>query len=212
MSSRASLPTDMPSTRRLLVASAGACVVATMILIVAVLPAEYGIDPLGTGAALGLIREDTVAQPPVAADGDPLVPQQRGPAAEYGAHHRTDTVTFELGPFEYLEYKYRLAQGATLVYSWEASEAVVHDFHGAPADGGAEVSLDKATKARGAGSLTAAFAGMHGWYWENQGWNAVTIRLTSAGFFAGAIESRSNRTQVAHDPVPALGPVRLPGK
>jgi hypothetical protein len=199
-------PADLPSTRRLLAASGAACVVAVMILLVAVLPAEYGIDPLGTGSALGLIREGTVAaQPSGGADGDALAPQQRGPSSEYGTDHRTDTVTFDLGPYEYLEYKYRLVQGATLVYSWQASEAVVHDFHGAPADGGPEVSLDKTTKARGSGSLTAAFTGMHGWYWENPGWNPITIRLSSAGFYAGAIESRSNRTQRTHEPVPALG-------
>lgn len=194
---------SLPSVRRLVLATAGACAVAMVILVAAVLPAEYGVDPLGTGSALGLLRGAGPETPPAAgAAGDALVPLVRGPSAEYGSTHRTDTVEFDLGPYEYLEYKYRLAQGATMVYSWQASAAVMHDFHGAPGDGGPEVSLDKSTRARGSGSLTAPFAGLHGWYWENPGWTPITIRLTSAGFYDGALESRSNRTQRTHAPAP----------
>ena len=187
----------VPSTRSLVKASAIACGAALIILFAAVLPAEYGIDPLGTGAALGLVRDDGTADTPPPADG--LVPVSRGPAAAFGAAYRTDVVTFDLGPYEYLEYKYRLAEGATMVYAWEASADVVHDFHGAPADGSAEVSIDSATRRRDAGSLAAPFDGMHGWYWENPGWDPIVIRLTSAGFYAHGLESRSNRTQRVHD-------------
>jgi hypothetical protein len=190
---------DVPTTRRLVLASSAACAAAVVILFAAVLPAEYGIDPLGTGAALGLVRDDVsdAASVPVA---DGLVPVLRGPAAAFGTEYRTDAVTFELGPYEYLEYKYRLATGATMVFAWEASAEVLHDFHGAPADGSPEVSIDNAARQRDAGSLAAPFDGMHGWYWENQGWDPITIRLTSAGFYADALESRSNRTQRRHEP------------
>lgn len=203
----------MPSGRRLAMATIAAVAVAMVVLVGAVLPAEYGIDPLGTGSALGLLHDDAAGTAPLTrVGGDPLVPQPRGPADEYGAEHRTDTVEFALGPYEYLEYKYRLAQGATMVYSWQASDAVIHDFHGAPSDGGSEVSVDRSTRARGAGSLTAAFAGMHGWYWENPGWTPITIRLSSAGFYGGALESRSNRTQRVHDPLPVFVPADPAGK
>lgn len=196
---------SLPSVQRLLIATAVAGAVAMVILVAAVLPAEYGVDPLGIGSALGLLRSDASETPPAAGvAGDALVPQLRGPSAEYGSTHRTDTVEFVLGPYEYLEYKYRLAQGATMVYSWQASAAVIHDFHGAPGDGGPEVSIDRSTRARGSGSLTAPFAGLHGWYWENPGWTPITIRLTSAGFYNGALESRSNRTQRTHEPAPVL--------
>jgi len=42
------------SRPRILKATAVALVVATALLFIAVLPAEYGIDPLGTGRMLGL--------------------------------------------------------------------------------------------------------------------------------------------------------------
>ena len=43
-----------PSRRRILTATAVAFVTAVVVLVTAVLPAEYGIDPLGTGKMLGL--------------------------------------------------------------------------------------------------------------------------------------------------------------
>jgi hypothetical protein len=185
------------------VATIAALMGALVVLVVAVLPAEYGVDPLGTGSALGLMRGE-IADVPVVPDGEGLTPVPRGPAADYGADHRTDLVRFELGAYEYLEYKYRLAEGATMVYSWHATAAVLHDFHGAPVDGGPEISLDASTRERGAGSLVAAYPGLHGWYWENPGWTPITITLASAGFYGGALESRSNRTQRTHDPTPVL--------
>ena len=42
------------STKTLLKASFGALVLAIVILVLAVLPAEYGIDPTGVGKSLGL--------------------------------------------------------------------------------------------------------------------------------------------------------------
>ncbi len=42
--------------KKLAVATVFAVVVAAVILVVAVLPAEYGIDPLGIGGALGLTQ------------------------------------------------------------------------------------------------------------------------------------------------------------
>jgi len=44
---------EAPSARTLGKACATAVLAAAVILVVAVLPAEYGIDPLGTGRALG---------------------------------------------------------------------------------------------------------------------------------------------------------------
>ena len=48
-------PTAAPSTGRLALATVLALGVAFIILFTTVLPAEYGIDPLGTGKALGLM-------------------------------------------------------------------------------------------------------------------------------------------------------------
>src|SRR5436190_1324509 len=45
---------ETPSRARIAAATMVAALVAAVVLLVAVLPAEYGVDPLGTGKALGL--------------------------------------------------------------------------------------------------------------------------------------------------------------
>lgn len=51
-------PPPPPSIRTLALATLGAALVAALVLVVAVLPAEYGVDPTGLGARLGLTRLD----------------------------------------------------------------------------------------------------------------------------------------------------------
>lgn len=62
----------LPSTAKLLKATAIAAAVAGVLLVTTVMPAEYGIDPTGVGAALGLTTlaaidadDDTAAPPPL---------------------------------------------------------------------------------------------------------------------------------------------------
>jgi hypothetical protein len=43
------------SIKKLSLAALGAVLIAALVFVGAVLPAEYGIDPLGTGDALGLL-------------------------------------------------------------------------------------------------------------------------------------------------------------
>jgi len=204
-------PSELSSAKRLTQATIAAGVVAVVILFAIVLPVEYGIDRLHTGRALGLVRPaEPLDEPPVGANVDGVMtPIGSGPAVRYGAPYRVDSTAFELGPYEYLEYKYHLAEGASLLYSWEASALLIHDLHGAPDAGGGrgtEVSQDKQNRTRASGSLVAPFAGMHGWYWENPGGTPVTIRLTTAGFYTTAIETRSNRTRRTHEVEPASLP------
>jgi len=161
------------SRRRVLVATSLAALVAAGALVAFVLPAEYGIDPLGTGAALGLTA---LSEPGLdALDAAP------------GAY-TAETVTFELQPFESVEYKYRLETGAALVFSWQATGEVVAELHAEP-DGAPEgfaESFDRTRAAESHGSYRASFPGWHGWFWENRGIDAVTVSLESAGFFTAA--------------------------
>lgn len=205
-----------PSLSKLAKTTAVALVVAGLILITIVLPAEYAIDPVGTGRWLGLTQ---IAAPPVdpvevaTPEGAPLVPTQTGPIGEYPREFAFDVFEIVLAPYEYVEYKYQLERGATMLYSWTANAGVVHDFHGErtsePTDGGpAEESFDKNDRRQSTGTYTAPFSGIHGWYWENPGGEPITIRLTSAGFYTAAVEIRSDRTRQAHTlrPLESLSP------
>jgi hypothetical protein len=192
-----------PSLSTLAKTTGIALVVAGVLLVTLVLPAEYGIDPVGTGRWLGLTEIASPSLRPVEAvrpAGAVLAPVQNGPLGEYPAAFKFDVFEIALGPYEYVEYKYRLEQGATMLYSWTATAPLLQDFHGereGAASGGApiEESFDKQDRRQASGSLTAPFSGIHGWYWENPGGETITIRLTTAGFYSSAVEIRSDRTR-----------------
>jgi len=194
----------LPSQRRLAQTTAMAAAVAALILVTIVLPAEYGLDPLGTGRALGLTQMSApapaVEEPPTPAGGQALVPVTNGPIALYPAAYKTDSTQFVLGPYEFVEYKYHLELGATMLFSWNSTAAVVHDFHGDPAaTPDAPVSFEKKDRRQASGTFTAPFRGIHGWFWENPGGEAITISLTTAGFYTSALEIRSDRTRKTHE-------------
>jgi hypothetical protein len=165
------------SGRKVFAATMAALVLAAVALVTAVLPAEYGIDPIGTGRLLGLTALAD-ARPGV------LSPQPQA--------FREDSVEFVLGPFESVEYKYRLEMGATMVYSWQSTGALTFDMHSEPenAPEGYAESFEKAEAEASHGTYIAPFSGIHGWFWENRGQRDVTVTLTTAGFYTGAIEFR----------------------
>jgi hypothetical protein len=199
--------TDTPphaSAPRILRATGLALAIAALVLVAFVLPAEYGIDPLGTGRALGLTAlagtEEAAAGPAATeADRRGVDLPQAGPLAE-------DTFTAELRPYEGVEYKYRLEQGASLVYSWKASAAVDYDFHGEPDGAPARYSesYGKATGAAAAGSFLAPTPGVHGWFWENTGTGRITITLTTSGFYSASTEYRDGERHLRTFGGPAI--------
>jgi hypothetical protein len=204
MSAPRDIPTaGAPSLGQLARTTAIALLVAAALLITVVLPAEYAIDPVGTGRWLGLTQ---IAAPTMAAvdqarpAGAALVPAVKGPIAAYPADFKLDVFEVTLQPYEYVEYKYHLEKGAALQYAWTAAVPLVQDFHGeraaSPADPEpAEESFDKENRRQASGAFTAPFSGLHGWYWENQTPAAVTVRLTTSGFYGSAVEIRSDRTR-----------------
>jgi hypothetical protein len=180
----------VPSMGALAKATIIALVAAAVILVTLVLPAEYGIDPLGTGETTGLI-ELSRAQPP------PIVASESGPIRPQPADYKIDTRQFTLEPFGgYVEYKYELEPGAAMVYTWTATGVVNFDFHTEP-DGlppSASDSFERGTASEGRGSYVAPYAGIHGWFWENDEEDPVTVTVTTAGFYTGAKEFRDDGT------------------
>jgi hypothetical protein len=200
-----------PSAKALAVASAIALLAAALVLVTAVLPAEYGIDPLGTGKALGLLAlAQAGRQPPVPPpQGVALAPVQQGNIAVYPRQFQVDSRNFVLGPYEFVEFKYHLEKDAVMLFSWTADGDVLQDFHGDP-DGGAKdasQSFDKQPRRRVDGSFTAPFSGIHGWYWENPGAETVTVKMTTSGFYSSAYQftmrgTRESRQVHAIDAIP----------
>lgn len=159
--------------RAVLAATVAAFLLAALALVAFVLPAEYGVDPLGSGRAMGLLA---------------LAPAEQEALADASEAYVTDTVTFELAPFESVEYKYRLAAGDGLVFSWQATGEVVAELHGEPDDApaGFADSFELTRAASRRGSFQAPFTGWHGWFWQNRGMDTVSVTLDAAGFFPTA--------------------------
>jgi hypothetical protein len=169
------------SRRHILQAMAVALSVALLLLVIAILPAEYGVDPTGVGRAFGLL-ELYAAQGAVT---DTLTPPPEGPVFTRDDGYRTDRRTFVVSAYGTIEFKYALEQGATMLYQWTASDPVGFDFHTEPATNpDAGESFEKGEAAAKQGAYVAPYAGIHGWYWKNNGDRDVTITLTSAGFYS----------------------------
>lgn len=182
ISSSGSNTFETPTRGRILAAAAAALLVAAMLLVVAVLPAEYGIDPIGAGKALGLTSLANV-QPTT------IVPQT--------GTYKIDSTDFVLGAYQAVEYKYRIEKGGTMLFSWKAEGGnVLFDQHSEPAGGpaGYAESFDRREANDAHGTYTAPFSGIHGWYWENRGRSDVTIKLTTAGFYTKAEEFFDGKT------------------
>lgn len=185
------IPQTAEIREKIAVAAGVALLVAGLILVTAVLPAEYGLDPLGTGEALGLA---SIAPPPAteAAQAVPtdLEPVRPGANTTQAAAFKRDVVTFKLGPSQGLEYKYQMEKGGSMLYSWRATGTVKFDFHGEPvgAQRGYAESYEMGEKESADGAFFAPTSGIHGWYWENTTANPVTVTLTSAGFYSAGIE------------------------
>jgi hypothetical protein len=201
----ANQPSIIEIREQLMVAFGFALLVAGILLLTVVLPAEYGLDPFGTGERLGLT-------PLAAASSHSATIITTDAGSKTGIPqagiYRVDSAQFVVRPQDGFEYKYRLEKGAGMLYSWKSSGPLKYEFHGEPdgAGGDAFESYAKQESDHEAGSLIAPFSGIHGWYWENPGTSSVIITLASSGFYAAATEFRDKK-RIAHQlsdaPVPA---------
>jgi hypothetical protein len=91
-----------------------------------------------------------------------------------------------------MELKFTMQKHDTVVYQWQvqgdAEGLSLTEFHGhteKPDDGslGTLVFYKKHQDSQESGSLTAAFAGDHGWYFENDSDKDISIQLTAAGWY-----------------------------
>jgi hypothetical protein len=164
-----------------------------LIVLGAILPAEFNRDPLGVGRLSGLSR--------LWAPDENTVDVGRGSVArarEYATPFRSDVVEIPLGGFlsgvenSELEYKVRMKKDATLIYAWEVVGAADgRDFHfdqhgHTTPKPGEEMSVATYRQAFGLkqqGALTAPFDGIQGWQFSNSSERPVVVRLRLAGFY-----------------------------
>ncbi len=152
---RPEITVQPPSKKSLAKATIVALLVAAVLLITAILPAEYGIDPLGTGKALGLTDlhkadfanstgKAAETAPLKSGEAEPTILPTLEPAADGGAprmkgafiaqpkRYKIDSREIKLAAGEGMEIKYNMKRGAGLIYSWIASDKLFFEFHGEP--------------------------------------------------------------------------------
>jgi len=177
---------------KLILATVGTLLLAALVVLGAILPAEFNRDPLGVGRLSGLSRLWAPEERSVDTQGAaPL-------AREYQAPYRTDVVEIPLGGFldgadkSELEYKVRMHKGETLTYAWEVLGEIDprdlrFDQHGhttpKPGEGMDVASYRQGHGLSQRGALTAPFDGIQGWQFVNGGDGAVVIRLRLSGFY-----------------------------
>ena len=176
---------DAPSPargRKPLIGGLVALLLVAAIMLVFVLPAEFGKDPTGLGRALGVT---VLSEEPLSEEFE-RGKKRVGVLAELpggAVANPDDRYTIELGPFESTEFKYTLNEGDQMRFAWDATGPVGFDMHSHPFDGGVELTesyaIDKA--ASQSGVYTAQFSGIHGWYWQNRSTDNVTLTLDAAG-------------------------------
>lgn len=174
--------------------------IGTLGLVGVVLPAGLNIDPLGIGEVTGLggaaelpLNEEQVRG---ARRTGVLTTSDQAPQRDTW----NDQFQITLGPYEGIELKYNLDRGDAIDFAWTAGQPVEYDLHSHPLEGGPELTesyaIDSGRQMQG--RYVAAFAGLHGWYWQNRNLSDVTITLRAAGpikgstlFQAGAAHDRA---------------------
>ncbi|MFS4494670.1 hypothetical protein [Maribacter sp. 2308TA10-17] len=187
-----------------------ALVIGAVVLVTAVLPAEYGKDPTGLGELFGFSKLYVGHSSEETTDGTiqivpknvkllelkklgspPEVPKpvaaQNPPPAEQ-LTMRSDTITIVVPSGKGLEYKFKALKLGSVKYDWNTSKSniVYIDFHGEvheenPPEQVFYESYTLAYSNNMAGTFTAPFDGKHGWYWRNKNGADVTVTLHLKG-------------------------------
>lgn len=188
-------PADLPSSAKLIKSTIVAAVVAVFLLVVAILPAEYGIDPTGVGTVLGLTKmgeiktslahEVATQSPEVPAVIAPVQPIQQvvSELVETATTLRKDSMQLTLVPNEGKEIKLTLNKGERARYVWYTDGGAVNfDGHSDSVKHKIDYkSWQKGTSQREEGELVAEFDGKHGWFWRNRTSKPITIVLQVEG-------------------------------
>ncbi|MHB0996699.1 MAG: transmembrane anchor protein [Elusimicrobiales bacterium] len=198
---------ELPSKAKLIKSTILAAAAAGFILATIVMPAEYGIDPIGIGRLTGLkkmgeikvslAKEAAAAEqaaklalaeqseiPPV------KVAMVAAPAkAKRGAKPkiRTDRMKVTLAPNEGVEVKLFMEKGRKVKYSWATNGGRAnYDIHGDSEELGISYQgYSKGSEQKSEGVLKASFDGNHGWFWRNRTDTTITVTLKVRGEHTG---------------------------
>ena len=192
---------ELPSTKRLIKSTVMAVLVAILLLLVAILPAEYGIDPTGVGKILGLTKmgeikvvfaQEVVAShtgesipfnTPVIPPAKPIAKVSYPESAKPEATPLSHEMKVKLAPNEGTEIKVVMVEGGKVEYSWWTDGGRANfDVHGDSKQLNIKYhNYSKGSEEKSKGVIEAVFDGSHGWFWRNRTTKAMTITLKTSG-------------------------------
>lgn len=195
-------------TKQIVKATVAALILGSVLFVTAVLPAEYGIDPFGTGKLLGFSRlyqpDAPLAVATIETDGPksypplkleelgsgpnvPIPKEVNNPAPAKQFELRQDSVTIRVPAGKGLEYKMNVLKYGQVKYEWVTDKGVLYfDFHGEPTQAipGKDEYFDSYTAAYSnnmIGTFLAPFEGRHGWYFKNKTDSEIVVSLIIKG-------------------------------
>lgn len=199
---------EPPSKSKLLKSTGLTIAGALIVLLLVVLPAEYGIDPTGFGESIGLtaLNEPTVTiqirdviggnealrEVEIPDFGVPTPLPNPAVFQDEAKAPKTRTMQIPIPADGQTEIKTKLTEGKVIVYSWEVDRGDIYvDYHGHNPTFGNNFFVRYKEQQEGSGnkgSLTAPFSGEHGWYWLNYNEFDVVVTLTVTGYFDEIID------------------------
>lgn len=169
---RKPLPEELPGLPRLRLATIATILIATLLIVLIIMPAERGVDPTGIGSMLGLTR---MGQLKAALNEDD--------APDDGRPFNKDETAIAVFPGHGKEIKMEMAKGFSADYSWTSTGPLYHDTHG-DVYANSEVYLSYSiadSVSSDSGNITAFYGGYHGWYWKNNSTQIITVILKTEG-------------------------------
>ena len=176
---------DLPTSSQLLKSTMVAVCVGCALLILFVLPAEYGNDPTGVGELLGLkkmgeikirLKQDFLKEN-VSARDELMVESETG-------KENQDVMEFVIAPDEAIEIKLEMKKGSIAKYNWTTKNGGLnYNLHGDGHKGSQKsISYKKGRMTSSdSGEFKSEFDGYHGWFWRNRNNESVTVTLETIG-------------------------------
>ena len=176
---------DLPTSSQLLKSTIVAICVGCALLILIVLPAEYGTDPTGVGELLGLkkmgeiktrLKQDFLKEN-IGAKDELMVESETGKGNQ-------DVMEFVIAPDEAIEIKLEMKKGSIAKYKWTTQNGGLnYNLHGDGHKGSQKsISYKKGRMTSSdSGEFKSEFDGYHGWFWRNRNNESVTVTLETFG-------------------------------
>lgn len=190
------------SKKQLLKSIIIAFLIGGFVFLIAILPAEYGKDPLGTEKLFGfskLYKKESVNRldfkkielKNIGSKPSIVKPSEaNNPPPEKQLDIIQDSIIVKIPAKKGVEYKFKMLKYGSVKYEWysQNKEIVFLDFHGeverkVPSKNVFYESYTVAYSNNMGGTFTAPFTGKHGWYFKNLSDQEITIIIKLQGQF-----------------------------